>query len=68
MDPLDDLLTQLEGVEEEELKPVNRAPRLLNMEEACENQGSSEKPSDSSSKNRYEDDDSDDEELYVKKR
>lgn len=38
------------------------------MEEACENQGSSEKPSDSSSKNRYEDDDSDDEELYVKKR
>ncbi|EFP02465.1 hypothetical protein CRE_01039 [Caenorhabditis remanei] len=73
MDPLDDLLTQLEGVEEEELKPIteniNNGPRAIDMrEEALKAMEKPEKSAASSSMREFEEENSDDDELYVKKR
>uniref|UniRef100_A0A1I7UZ25 Protein MCM10 homolog n=1 Tax=Caenorhabditis tropicalis TaxID=1561998 RepID=A0A1I7UZ25_9PELO len=73
MDPLDALLTQLEDVEEEELKPiaetVKKGPRLIEMTPTtCKENQKNEESSSSSSGPAYEEDNSDDDELYVKKR
>ncbi|EGT34755.1 hypothetical protein CAEBREN_20954 [Caenorhabditis brenneri] len=73
MDPLDELLTQLGDVEEEELKPITetikKVPRMIEM-----TPGDSTQPIDKPSEEAgskvlsYEDENSDDEELYVKRR
>ena len=73
MDPLDDLLTQLEGVEEQELKPIteniNNGPRAIDMrEKALKAMEKPEKSAASSSMREVEEENSDDDELYVKKR
>ncbi|CAI2349108.1 unnamed protein product [Caenorhabditis sp. 36 PRJEB53466] len=70
MDPLDDLLTQLGDVEEEELQPIETnkkiKPRIFDIQqEDCAPQ---EKKELSTSSKFAEDDNSDNDELYVKKK
>uniref|UniRef100_A0A8R1I3H4 MCM10 OB-fold domain-containing protein n=1 Tax=Caenorhabditis japonica TaxID=281687 RepID=A0A8R1I3H4_CAEJA len=69
MDPLDDLLTQLEDVEPEELKPMGSAkkiePRIPDIfQEECNPQQNEKE----SNLKEFVDENSDDEELYIKKR
>ncbi|UMM22923.1 hypothetical protein L5515_003889 [Caenorhabditis briggsae] len=71
MDPLDDLLTQLEGVEDEELKPISHknVPKTFDIrEESLKEIDRKSAPAESNSALTYGEEDSDNEELYMKKR